>query len=86
MIVEWLYSVWQSLATTTLGTLPGWAPGQEYAAGLAGLFGPVASTGYQLGGWIPWGTGTFWLATTLQFYFGSLVVRAVKSLIPTISG
>lgn len=86
MIVEWLYSVWTNLSTSTIGGLPGWAIGQEYMAGTAGLFGPVASTAYNLGGWIPWSVGAFWLATTMQFYFASLVIRAIKSLIPTISG
>lgn len=86
MIVEWLNSLWVGMASWTLGLAPGWAPGQEYASGLAAILGPVSSAAYGLGAWIPWSVGTFWLNIVIACYFGSLIVRAIKSLIPTISG
>jgi len=86
VITEWLYSVWVGFASWVCSLLPSWQSGQGLGSGIAAILGPVSSGAYQLGAWIPWTLGATWMGIVMTVYFGSLIVRAVKSFIPTISG
>ena len=86
MITEWVYSVWGGFATWIMGMLPPWSAGNGLGSGLSAILGPVAGTANNLGAWIPWDVGATWFTIVIGAYFASLVIRAIKSFIPTISG
>lgn len=85
MITEWLFGIWESIAIWFIGLLPVW-PATEFAFGLAAVLAPVSGGLQGLGGWIPWNLINVLLPISVSLYLAAFILRAVKSLIPTISG
>ena len=86
MISEFFINIWVTVSTWFLSLLPQ-MPGVEDASfGVGNILRPVAAGLTGLGGWIPWGTIAVLLPISVALYIAGFVLRAVKSLIPTISG
>ena len=86
MIIEYGFGLLTGGASWLLSLLPTWSSGQGVGSGIAAILGPVSTGATNLGAWIPWSVGASWMTITLGFYFTTLVIRAVKSFIPSISG
>ena len=85
MITEWLFGIWEAIAVWFLGLLPSW-PATEFVFGLSAILAPVSGGLQGLGGWIPWELINVLLPVSVSLFVASLILRTVKSLIPTISG
>jgi len=86
MIVEWGYSIFTNIAAWGFGLVPGVPAGTNPAGGITAILGPVMGQVSNLGAWMPWDVINIVVPISIALYLGSLVVRAVKSFIPTISG
>lgn len=85
MIIEWLYGIWEGFSVWILGLIPAF-PVVGMNVGLAAILNPVSDGLAGLGGWIPWDVVNILLPISVSLYIGGLILRAVKSLIPMISG
>lgn len=85
MIVEFLLGVFANVQGWILSFLPAFSV-SGLNAGIAAMLGPFADGVNQLGAWIPWSTVQIVLPISIGLYVSGLTLRAVKSLIPTISG
>jgi hypothetical protein len=85
VIVEFLIQIWENLVTWLLT----WFPEFDFPAvefGIGAVLAPVAAGASQLGAWIPWDTVELIVPISVGMYVTGLVIRAVKSFIPSISG
>jgi hypothetical protein len=86
MITEFLFAVFGNIA----GWLLEWMPENDDLAPLAGqmanVFEPLEQGLNGLGAWMPWGIVNTCAGITLGLWIVTLLIRAVKSFIPTISG
>lgn len=85
MITLWFINVWVGFTGWLTGLVPPFDQ-QVTNVGLMSILAPMAQGAASLGAWIPWGTLSFWAPIVIGMYVLSLVLRAIKSLIPTISG
>lgn len=85
MITEALLNLWTGFASWVVGMVPSFTESTQNA-GLMGMLVPVIGGASQLGAWIPWAVAAIWLPLTIGVYLVTLVLRIIKSLIPTISG
>jgi hypothetical protein len=84
VIVEFLIWMYSNVGVWAVGLIPAFSA-SGINSGLAAILGPVSTSINGLGAWLPWSTVQIWLPITISLYTGSLIVRAVKSFIPTIS-
>lgn len=85
MIVEWISTLWTNASIWFLGLLPPF-PATAPKVGISGILDPVSTGLSGLGGWIPWDVVATLLTVSMGLYLITLILRAVKSLLPTISG
>jgi hypothetical protein len=85
VIVEFLASLGSEVVTWFLGLLPAFST-VGINAGLGAILGPFSTGVNGLGAWLPWSTIQIWMPITIGLYIAGLIIRAVKSFIPTISG
>lgn len=86
MISEWFIGIWTNTVIWVSGLIPSLPDFDTAVVGVGAILGPVGMGLTGLGGWIPWPTVAFLLPISVGLYVLGLVLRAVKSLIPTISG
>lgn len=84
MIIEWIVGVFTGGVGWLCALLPTFSV-EGINSGVASMLGPFSDAVNGLGAWLPWSAVQVWLPITISLYTGSLVVRAVKSFIPTIS-
>ena len=85
MITDFFITTWTGMVGWVTGLLPAFDQSTTNI-GLMGILQPVAVGATGLGAWIPWGVLAIEAPIVIGMYVGSLVLRAIKSLIPTISG
>jgi hypothetical protein len=85
VIVEFLATIWADGVGFMLSVLPSFAT-SGIDNGLAAILGPFSAGVDDLGAWLPWSTVQIWLPISTSLYVSGLLLRAVKSFIPTISG
>lgn len=86
MISEFFIDIWVNLCTWVLGLMPAIPALNGASVGIGNILGPVSAGLTGLGGWIPWEVVAILLPVSVTLYIGSLMLRAIKSFIPTISG
>lgn len=86
MISEFFIDIWVNVSGWVLGLMPAMPAVDTAGIGLGNILAPVSHGLTGLGGWVPWGLVAILLPASVAFYLGSLLLRAVKSFIPTISG
>ncbi len=84
MIIEFIVGIFTGGVSWLVGLIPAFAPG-ALNIGVNAMLSPFATAIDGLGAWLPWDAIQVWLPLTVSLWTGSLVVRAVKSFIPTIS-
>ena len=85
MITEWFIGIGVSFVTWFAGLIPTFDESVQNV-GLMSMLAPVAVGATGLGAWIPWTLLAIEAPIVIGAYVISLVLRAIKSLIPTISG
>lgn len=85
MISDWFINAWVGMVGWITGLLPSFSESTTNA-GLMGMLAPMADGASRLGAWIPWDVLGFWAPIVIAMYFATLILRVIKSLIPTISG
>ena len=85
MIVEKLMDVWTVIVVWFAGLIPEFDQAVQNV-GLMSMLAPVVVAAGGLGAWIPWPVLAVCAPVVIGAYVTSLVLRAIKSLIPTISG
>lgn len=86
MIIEWFYGLWAGLIGWLCDMAPADSGVETLVAQMGSVFDPLESALDGLGAWFPWPVAAGAVQIVLQVYMAALVIRAVKSLIPTISG
>lgn len=85
MITEWIMTQWANIVIWFNGLFPPFDQ-QVQNAGLMAILAPVIVQAGNLGAWIPWALIGTLAAVVTAFYVATLILRIIKSLIPTISG
>jgi hypothetical protein len=85
VISEFFISVWVDFVGWIAGLIPTFDESVQNV-GLMSMLAPVAVGAGGLGAWIPWLILAVEAPLVIGMYVLSLVLRAIKSLIPTISG
>jgi hypothetical protein len=86
VIIEYGHTIFTNLIVWLFTFIPA-ADGLEgLATGLEPAMSALDAGLSGLGSWIPWGVGNAAAVVTLGFWAVALVVRVVKSFLPTMSG
>lgn len=86
MIIEYGHTLWTNLVVWLFTFIPP-ADGLEgLATTMETVLNPLDAALSGLGSWIPWGVANLCAVITLGFWGVALVVRVVKSFLPTMSG
>lgn len=85
MITEWFIGIWVGFTGWVTGLIPTFDESIQ-SIGLMAILQPVVVAAGGLGAWIPWLLLGILAPVVISMYVGSLLLRAIKSLIPTISG
>lgn len=85
MITEAFMSLWTTVVVWFAGLIPPFDEAVQNA-GLMSMLAPVVVAAGGLGAWIPWPVLAVCAPIVIGAYVTSLILRAIKSLIPTISG
>lgn len=85
MITAALINIWTGFVTWLTGLMPPFDQSVTNA-GLMGILQPVSAGAAGLGAWIPWGVLAVEAPIVIGLYVTSLILRVIKSLLPTISG
>jgi hypothetical protein len=85
VISEFFIGIWVDMVTWVAGLIPTFDESVQNV-GLMSMLAPVAVGASGLGAWIPWTLLAVEAPIVIGAYVLSLVLRAIKSLIPTISG
>lgn len=85
MITEWFMTLWVGGVEWIAGMIPTFDESVQNV-GLMAILAPVVVAAGGMGAWIPWTVLSVEAPLVIGAYVVSLGLRAIKSLIPTISG
>jgi len=86
MITEFLVAVVGNIAGWLSTLIPPNPDLDMLTAQMQSVFDPLEAGLNGLGAWIPWGVVNICATITLAFWLVTLVLRVVKSFLPTVSG